>query len=128
MRRYFEPRIPLQENEIEPFATFVDQLIALDRKSFLAAMRAIRTFVSGLHRMRDDLALAYTLFVSAAESLAQQFDGYTTTWQDIDERKRKPLDKALARASKRTGDRVRQAILSADHGSLSLVATAAFNA
>ena len=118
VRRYFESRIPLQESDIEPFATFVDQLIALDRKTFLAAMRAIRTFVSGLHRMRDDLALAYTLFVSAAESLAQQFDGYTTTWQDIDERKRKPLDKALARASKRTGDRVRQALLSAEHGSL----------
>lgn len=118
VQRYFEPRIPLQQHELEPFATLVDQLIALDRKSFLAAMRAIRTFVSGLHRMRDDLALAYTLFVSAVESLAHQFDGYTSTWQDIDERRRKPVDAALARASKRTGDSVRKAILTSEHASL----------
>jgi len=70
VRRYFDDRIPLQQSEIAPFAEFVDRLIALDRRTFLAAMRAIRTFVSGLHRMRDDLALAYTLLVSAVESLA----------------------------------------------------------
>lgn len=117
-RRYFDERLPLREEEIGPFAEFVDQLIALDRKSFLAAMRAIRTFVTGLHRIRDDLALAYTLFVSAVESLAQEFDGYSTVWLDVDERKRKPVDKALAKASKRTGEAVREAILSAEHASL----------
>ena len=117
-QRYFDERLPLREDEIAPFSAFVDQLIALDRKTFLAAMRAIRTFVTGLHRMRDDLALAYTLFVSAVESLAQEFDGYSTQWQDIDERKRGPVDKALARASPRTRDGVREAILSTEHASL----------
>ncbi len=117
-RRYFDEHRPLQDNEIAPFSAFVDQLIALDRKTFLAAMRAIRTFVTGLHRMRDDLALAYTLFVSAVESLAQEFDGYSTHWHDIDERKRKVVDKALARASARTRDGVREAILSTEHVSL----------
>ncbi len=118
VRRYFDDRIPLQQSEIAPFAEFVDRLIALDRRTFVAAMRAIRTFVSGLHRMRDDLALAYTLLVSAVESLAQDFDGHQTAWQDVDERKRKPLDLALSRASKITGDKVREAILSVEHASL----------
>ncbi|MHC2331956.1 hypothetical protein [Bradyrhizobium sp. USDA 4454] len=116
--RYFDERIALQEREIVAFVELVDQLIALDRKTFLAAMGAIRTFVTALHRMRDDLALAYTLFVSALESLAQDFDGYCTTWHDVDERKRKPVDAALAHATKRTGEAVRQAILSAEHASL----------
>lgn len=116
--RYFDDRIPLQESEIAPFAEFVDRLIALDRRTFLAAMRSIRTFVSGLHRMRDDLALAYTLLVSAVESLAQEFDGHETAWHDVDERKRKPLDLALHRASKSTGDKVREAVLSFEHTSL----------
>jgi len=118
VRRYFDDRIPLQQIEIAPFTEFVDQLIALDRRTFLAAMRAIRTFVSGLHRMRDDLSLAYTLLVSAVESLAQDFDGHRTAWQDVDERKRKPLDLALSRASKSTGDKVREAILTVEHASL----------
>lgn len=117
-QRYFDERLPLRDDEIAPFSAFVDQLIALDRKTFLAAMRAIRTFVTGLHRMRDDLALAYTLFVSAVESLAQEFDGYSTQWHDVDERKRGPVDKALARASARTRDGVREAIRSTEHASL----------
>lgn len=116
--RYFDERLPLSDDEIALFSAFVDQLIALDRKSFLAAMRAIRTFVTGLHRMRDDLALAYTLFVSAVESLAQEFDGYSTHWHDVDERKRGPVDKALAKASARTRDGVREAIRSTEHASL----------
>ncbi|WP_320195995.1 hypothetical protein RMR10_022850 [Agrobacterium rosae] len=118
VRRYFDDRVPLQQSAIAPFAAFVDSLIGLDRRTFLAAMRAIRTFVSGLHRMRDDLALAYTLFVSAVESLAQDFDGHQTVWQDIDDRKRKPLDFALRNASKTTGEKVREAVLSAEHASL----------
>ncbi|MGE6742058.1 hypothetical protein ACQKGC_17440 [Allorhizobium pseudoryzae] len=118
VRRYFDDRIPLQQCEITPFAEFVDRLIALDRRTFLAAMRAIRTFVSGLHRMRDDLALAYTLLVSAVESLAQDFDEHQTAWQDVDERKRKPLDLALRRASRSTSNKVREAILSVEHASL----------
>ncbi|NGO53445.1 hypothetical protein [Allomesorhizobium camelthorni] len=118
IRRYFDERIALQEGEIARFKELVDQLLALDRRHFLGAMRAIRTFVTALHRMRDDLALAYTLLVSAVESLAQEFDGYTTSWKDVDERKRVPVDRALAKASKRTGNAVREAILGSEHASL----------
>jgi hypothetical protein len=118
VHRYFDDRIVLHEEDVGLFVQFVDDLMGLNRKSFLAAMRAIRTFVTALHRMRDDLALAYTLLVSAVESLAQEFDSYNSTWQDIDERKRKPVDIALKRASKRTSDAVRAAVLSAEHGSL----------
>lgn len=118
IRRYFDERIRLQEVEITRFKELVDQLLALDRRHFLGAMRAIRTFVTALHRMRDDLGLAYTLLVSAVESLAQGFDGYTTSWEDVDERKRVPVDRALAKASKRTSDAIREAILSSEHTSL----------
>lgn len=81
----------------------------------MAAMRAIRTYVAGVHRLLDDLGVAYTLMVSAIESLAQEFDGYETVWGDVDERKRKQVDAALLRASPRNGQRVREAILSTEH-------------
>src|SRR5260221_6767900 len=108
----------MQRTDVAPFATLVDQLIALDRHTFLGAMRAIRTFVAGLHRMRDDLGLAYTLLVSAVESLAQDFDGHETRWEDVDERRRRPIDAALRRASRTTAANVREAVRAIEHSSL----------
>ena len=67
----------------------------LERKSYLGAIRAMRTFVAGLYRIPDDLAQAYTLIVSALESLAQDFDAFVPTWDDVEERKRNALDMAL---------------------------------
>jgi hypothetical protein len=118
LRRYFDDRITLAKEQIQPFCDLVDQLIALERRHYLAAMRAIKTFVAGLHRMRDDLALAYTLMVSSVESLAQEFDGHGTAWTDIDERKRTAVDVALKQASATTAAKVRAAILSTEHSSL----------
>jgi hypothetical protein len=116
--RFFDSRVTLKAGESVSFAGLTDQLIALERKPFLAAMRAIRTYVAALHRMRDDLALAYTLFVTAVESLAQQFDGYETEWKDLDQRKTKLVDRALHGASPRTSRRVREAIISTEYASL----------
>lgn len=117
-RGYFDQRVLFDDEDANRFAEFVDQLLALERKSFLKAMRAIRTFVAGLYRLRDDLALAYTLLVSAGESLAQAFDGYETAWRDVDERRRKPIEAAIARASPRTAEQVKAAVLASEHGSL----------
>jgi hypothetical protein len=116
--RIFESSVVLKEGESASFVRLTDQIIALERKVFLAVMRAIRTYVAALHRMRDDLALAYTLFVTAIESLAQQFDGYETEWNDLDQRKTQPVDRALQRASPRTSQKVRDAIISSEHASL----------
>ena len=42
-----------------------------------------------MHRLADDLELAYTLFVASIESLAQQFDAFQPGWDDYDEAKRR---------------------------------------
>lgn len=118
IERCFDDRIWLKDEEADAFATFVNDLVGLKRRHFLAAMRGIRTYVSGVHRLRDDLGIAYTLMVSAIEALAQGFDQYETTWDDVDERKRGPVDAALKRASGRTAAGVRDAIASAEHPSL----------
>lgn len=118
VRRFFDEAVWVNEGEASDLIAFVDQLLALDRKSYLAAMRAMRTFVAGMHRMLDDLGLAYTLLVSAVESLAQDFDAYQTTWLDVDERKRKLVGDALRKASPNTADKVRLAVAAAEHASL----------
>ena len=118
VRRYFDKEIWLQDVDIEEFVSFVDLLLALDRKTFLGAMRAIKTFVSGMHRISDDLGLAYTLMVSAVESLAQDFDGYDSSWVDVDERKRKPIDEALSESTSMVAKQIRDAIVAVEHTSL----------
>lgn len=116
--RVFESDVWLQDQEIEPFATFVHDLLALERRSYRAALRAMSTFVTGLHRMGDDLELAYTLLVASIESLAQGFDGHRAEWADYDQAKRERIDKALRAAPGEVADGVRSALLEIEHVSL----------
>lgn len=116
--RHFDSAVNLSDEDTEDFARFVDQLLGLERKTYLAVMRALRTFVAGLHRVGDDLAVAYTLMVSAVEALAQDFDGHQSVWSDVSEHKRRPLDKALAGFPEEGAEQVRSAILRAEHVAL----------
>ncbi|MGF3027974.1 hypothetical protein ACQVP2_34930 [Methylobacterium aquaticum] len=118
LRRTFDTTILAHERDIEDFAIFTKKLINLERKNFLGAMRAIRTYVTGIHRISDDLELAYTLIVASMESLAQEFDGHRASWSDYEERKRNAIDQALCEASEGTAQKVREALLQIEHTSL----------
>ena len=113
--RVFDQTVWLKQEELEPFIHFVNSLIALNRRSFLAAIRAIRTYVVALHRLPDDPELAYTLFVASIESLAQTFDHFQPKWIDYDHAKKKRIDAALVKADRDTKQRVRQALLETEH-------------
>lgn len=116
--RFFDRSICISDQQADEFIAFVDALLALERRSYLAAMRAMRTFVAGLHRIPDDLALAYTQIVSSVESLAQDFDGFAPEWSDLDDRKRRAIDAALADIASSPADSVRAAILRNEHVAL----------
>ncbi|GBQ31949.1 hypothetical protein HLH34_18775 [Gluconacetobacter azotocaptans] len=118
VRKVFDKEILLNENDDKLLNGFIDDLIGLRRKSFLAVMRAIRTYVTGLHRVADDLELAYTLMVASLESLAQDFDGHTAQWSDYEQGRRQRIDKALKDADEVTAGRVRDAILKGEHVAL----------
>ena len=118
VRKVFDKEVWFRKEDDELLKGFVDDLLALKRKSFLAAMRAIRTYVTGLHRVADDLELAYTLLVASLESLAQDFDGHTAQWSDYDQVRRQRIDKALTNADEVTSGRVRDAILKGEHVAL----------
>ena len=116
--RVFDPQILLNDIDIADFTSFVNGLILLERRSFLAAIRAIRTYVVAMHRLTDDLELAYTLFVASIESLAQQFDAFQPEWDDYDEGKKSKIDAALKGADEVTARDVRNALLEIEHVSL----------
>ncbi|TDR39647.1 hypothetical protein DFR29_11535 [Tahibacter aquaticus] len=118
LRRFFDREVYCQTSELDFLVAFTKQLIGLKRKQFLGSMRAIRTYVNAIHRLADDIELAYTLMVAAVESLAQEFDGHEPDWASYDDRKRRAVDKALEGTPEETAERVRNALLGVEHTSL----------
>jgi len=116
--RFFEPELWCKPEEVAFLQAFVGQLIGLPRQTYLGVMRAIRTYINGMHRIADDLELAYTLLVASVESLAQDFDGHESDWASYDERKRQAVDEALAGADEAVAQRVRDALLRVEHTAL----------
>ena len=95
------------------------QLVGLQRARFEAAMRAIRQYITGLHRIADNLSLAYTQLVMSVESLALEFEGHVAEWSDYEHRKRERIDTALQHASTETVQKVREAVLANEHVAVS---------
>lgn len=116
--RVFDSQVSCQDKDTAHLIEIVGNLIGLQRKSFLAAMRAIRTYVVGLHRIADDLELAYVLLIASIESLAQDFDHFQAGWNDYDETKRSKIDDALINADQDTARKVRTALLETERYSL----------
>lgn len=116
--QFFDAEIWCKPEEREFLRIFVSKLIDLPRRTFLGVMRALRTYINAMHRIADDLELAYTLLVASVESLAQDFDGYNSDWDSFDPRKRKAIDEALSEADDQVATRVRAALLSVEHVAL----------
>lgn len=118
IKRVFDAQVWCHDADADRLKVFVENLIGLKRKSFLATMKAMRTYVAALHRVADDAELAYTLMVAAIESLVQEFDAHKPKWSDLDESKRLPLDKALRDASREVSEAVRGVVIDAEHVAL----------
>lgn len=118
VRRVFDKEVFCRPDEPDLMVQFLNQLLGLERKTYLSVMRAIRTYVTGLHRIADDLELAYTLMVAAGESLAQEFDGHEPTWSQVGEDKRLPIEQALDGAPEDFAQRIKNTILSIEHTSI----------
>lgn len=118
VRRFFDKQYSCKPEDVQFLATFIGQVIGLGRTTFLGVMRSIRTYVNAMHRIADDLELAYALLVASVESLAQDFDGHKSDWLSVDERKRNAIDAALRGVDEAAAERVRQALLEVEHVAL----------
>lgn len=116
--RMFDRSVHWQPVDPDRLQRFVADLMGLERKSYEAAIRAIRRYVIGTHRISDDVNLAYALFVMSMESLAQEFDEFDPAWSDYDQVKRRRIDEALSAANEATVAKVRAAILANEHVAL----------
>lgn len=114
----FADRVSRNPQQARRFAEFVEHLIGLRRSVFLAAMRAIRTYITGMYRLGDDPDAAYTLLLSSPEPLLTHFDSEDPTWDNYPENRRRPIDRALRNADARTRCDVRQTLLRLDRDSV----------
>lgn len=115
VRGWFDDLVRVDQGDGQLLRGVIHDLLGLERAKFRAAMQAIRTFMSGLARLADDLGAAYTLLVSSIESLAQGFDGHIATWDQFEQTRRSSIDAALEGADADVAARVRDAILAHEH-------------
>ena len=115
VRHAFDDQVWCREEEAVHLVKIVGELIGLQRKCYLAVKRAIRNYVTGLHRLADDPELTYTLLVASIESLAQNLEGPSPNWEDYPEEKRRRIDDAMEKGDERTKERVKRALLDMEH-------------
>jgi hypothetical protein len=113
-RRTFDPALTLLEPELDEFREFMSQLLALERRSYERAMRAIRRILRATRRAVDDPTIAYADLVAALESLSSGEDAPEARWDQTDGRKRKLIDAALEDADPALSEAVRIAVMEAD--------------
>ncbi|MCI1146521.1 hypothetical protein MOP98_12610 [Stenotrophomonas maltophilia] len=114
----FDQQIYPTPEDIAGFSSFIENLLGLERRYYLAAIRAIGTYVVATHRLRDQLDASYALMVSAIEGLVHEFDQYESTWDDIPGRKRSAIDAALKGVTEESAAKVRMAIINSEHMSI----------
>jgi hypothetical protein len=115
LARFYDASVRADLSDIKAFEDFTEQLIALRRVTYLAVIQSIRTYIAAVHRMSDDLNLAYTLLVMCIESLVQKFDGHEPQWSDIPDPKRRGVDKALEGVDEDPAQAVRDAVVDVIH-------------
>lgn len=115
LTRFYDASVRADLSEIKAFEEFTEQLIGLRRATYLAIIQSIRTYIAAVHRVSDDLNLAYTLLVMCIESLVQKFDGHKPQWSDIPYEKRRGVDEVLERVDEEPSQAVRDAVLDVIH-------------
>ncbi len=112
LRQTFDAAVVLADAAVADLDQFVQALVALERKSYEAAIRALRQVTDATLLVDEDPALAYTLIVAALESLSQAIELPAATWEEYDEPKRRRIDAAVEKLDSAARDQVRAAVRS----------------
>ncbi|MER7169188.1 hypothetical protein ABT336_24395 [Micromonospora sp. NPDC000207] len=112
--RTFAPHLILRANDVEALLAFTTSLLALNRRVYEQAMRAMRRIVTASERVAEDPTLAYTDYVAALESLSVETEVLDTGWDRYPHEKKKVLDPVLAMLTGEQAGQMRSAILEAE--------------
>jgi hypothetical protein len=109
-----DPHRFVPDAELDEFRRFMTQLLALNRRHFEMAMRAIRRIVRATQRAVDDPTVAYVDLVAALESLSGGTSVPTPTWDQLDGSRRRVVNEALEGVDSEVAERLRQAVMEVD--------------
>ena len=118
IKRTYDSSVYVNKQELEELEKFSRELLGLNRKKYLQTIKAIRTYITAIHRLSENIDLAYTLLVMSIEALAQEVDEYTSKWSDVDERKRTKLEEVLKCVDETVSEEIKSIIVESEHLSL----------
>ncbi len=119
LTRTFDKSVIIKQDDLDTLKEFTAELLGLSREKYLIAIKAIRTYVTALHRLTEDLDLSYTLLVMSIEALVQKFSDYQTQWSDVEAAKRNPIEVILKELDADTSERLKTVIVKNEHLALS---------
>jgi hypothetical protein len=114
LRRVTDEAHHITDDEIAKATEFCSALLALERRSFEAAMRAIRRVTDAVALSPTDVTLSYTLFVAALESLSGDTVVPQLEWDRYETQKRQLVDDATVGLPGDRVERIRGAVLGID--------------
>lgn len=118
LARVLDPARYINDSEVDALRGFCEQLVAIQRPYFESAMRAVRRIVDAVTFSSSDVALSYTLFVAALESLAKDWPAPDSPWNEYDAKKRAIVDAACDALDAASRIKVQDAVLAIDRLSL----------
>lgn len=108
---FLNPERSITEADEAGFVRFVDRVIGLPRRDYLAVLGFLQTVSHALHVLRQNFDLAYSMLVYALESLSQGRSDYVPRWDDYDEGTKRRLDPILEKLAPEISEEVRAALL-----------------
>lgn len=118
LRQTFDIEVMLSDKCIEDLDVFLTTLTALHRKSYEAAIRAIRQIADAMLMVDEDATLSYTLMVAAIKSLGQATSPKQSSWLEYDQQKRERIDQATKGLGQERKDKIQAAIMANEHSAL----------
>lgn len=98
---------------------FYKKMMNLARDEYKIVMRCLAAYHASFSVFSKDISLSYSILVYALETLSENFDEYTTSWNDYDQNTRKKLDALLDKVEDNVAEEIRNILVSNEHLKLS---------
>lgn len=111
VRRYFDPQIHGDVQEVEGFQSFITKIVALPRRTYERVIACLANYSDALEVLNYNIDLAYSMLVYSLEALVADFDAFMPVWDDYKDPIKTDLDTILADLPGDTATRIRDTLL-----------------
>lgn len=105
----------INNSDVEHFVKLTNKIISLDRKSYKKIINSLRTLSDVVEIVAYNIDLAYSMIVYCLESLSQNVDYPSSSWDDWDKDSKFKLEKILASVPDKTSDDIKTVLLEDKH-------------